>query len=80
MAEPDLGPVVLAGEYNLLSGSEIQFPLSRNITDVDKLQSKLPELPMQTRSRLNAQYGIILVNMLVFHGTSVAYALGWYIP
>ena len=64
MAEPDLGPVVLAGRYNLLFGSEIQSQLSRTITDIDKLRSELPELPMQTRSRLNAQYGIIFVVIL----------------
>ena len=60
MAEPDLTPLVLTGKDILLSGSEVQPPLTDTITDVDKLRSELPELPMQTRSRLNAQYGIIL--------------------
>ena len=55
MAEPDLAPLVLAGKNTLLSGSEI---LTEAIINVDELQSELPELPMQTRSRLKIQYGI----------------------
>ena len=56
MAEPDLAPLVLAGKNTLLSGSEI---LTEAIINVDELQSELPELPLQTRSRLKTQYGII---------------------
>ena len=55
MAEPDLAPLVLAGKNTLLSGSEI---LTEAIINVDELQSELPELPMQTRSRMKTQYGI----------------------
>ena len=58
MAEPDLAPLVLAGKDVLLSVSETQCSLAGNIADVDKLRSDLPELPMQTRSRLNTQYGM----------------------
>ena len=58
MAEPDLAPLVLAGKDILLSGSEIQYPLAGNITDVDELRTELPELPMQTRSKLNTKYGV----------------------
>ena len=58
MAEPDLAPLVLTGKDVLLPGSETQRQLAGNITDVDKLRSDLPELPMQTRSKLNAQYGM----------------------
>ena len=58
MAEPDLAPLVLAGKDALLSGSETQCSLTGNIADVDKLRSDLPELPMQTRSKLNTQYGV----------------------
>ena len=56
MAEPDLAPLVLTGKNTLLSGSEI---LTEAIVNVDKLQSELPELPMQTRSKLNTQYGMM---------------------
>lgn len=59
MAEPDLSPLVLAGKSDLISGSEIQTPLVGTVADVDKLQNELPELPMQTRLRLNTQYGIV---------------------
>ena len=57
MPEPDLAPLVLTGENAFLSESEMPTEV---IVNVDKLRSKLPELPMQTRSRLNTQYGIIL--------------------
>lgn len=73
MAEPDLAPLVLAGKDVSLSGSEIEFPLAETITNVDKLRSGLPELPMQTRSKLNAQYGIILI-CLCMYNHSVPYA------
>ena len=66
MAEPDLAPLVLAGKDVLLSGSEIQNPLAGNITDVDKLRSDLPELPVQTRSMLNTQFGVYYFYMVVY--------------
>ena len=59
MAEPDLAPLVLAGQNVSLSGSEISLQLT-TVTDVDMLKSQLPELPMQTRSRLSMQYGTVL--------------------
>ena len=60
MAEPDLAPLVLAGQNFSLSGSEISLQFARTVIDVDILKSQLPELPMQTRSRLNTQYGTVL--------------------
>lgn len=61
MSEPDLAPLVLTGKNAFLSESEMPTEV---IVNVDKLQSKLPELPMQTRSRLNTQYGIIFIYSL----------------
>lgn len=58
MAEPDLAPLVLGGKDVLLSGLKTHSSSTGTITDVDKLRSELPELPMQIRSRLNAQYGM----------------------
>ena len=65
MAEPDLAPLVLSGKDDLLSGSEIQYQSVGTATDVDKLRSKLPELPMQTRSRLKTQYGVCCFYMII---------------
>ena len=57
MAEPDLAPLVLAGDDVSLTSIDNPVMLTEGSVDVDLLRRDLPELPMQTRSRLNIQYG-----------------------
>ena len=56
MAEPDLAPLVLAGNDTSLASSDSH---TEGSVDVDVLRRDLPELPMQTRLRLKTQYGNI---------------------
>ena len=57
MAEPDLAPLVLAGDDISLTSIDNPVMLTEGSVDVDLLRRDLPELPMQTRLRLNTQYG-----------------------
>ena len=57
MAEPDLAPLVLTGNDISLTNLDKPITLTEGNVDVDLLRRILPELPMQTRSRLNTQYG-----------------------
>ncbi|XP_065899013.1 glutamyl-tRNA(Gln) amidotransferase subunit B, mitochondrial-like [Dysidea avara] len=58
MAEPDLAPLVLTGNDISLTNLDKPITLTEGNVDVDLLRRILPELPMQTRSRLNTQYGL----------------------
>jgi len=63
MAEPDLAPLVLVGDDASLTSVDNSIMLTESSVDVDLLRRDLPELPMQTRLRLNAQYGTVSIHV-----------------